>query len=244
MEVELFKNKVLCVILARGGSKGVKNKNIKKINGYPLISYTIKSAIKAKVFTDIIVSTDSKRIKKIAEKFGAKVPFLRPKNISRSNSRPIDAIFHAFKFCEKKFNIKYDYIVEILCTNPLKKSLDIRNVINKQIRTNADSVIAVVKQEDAHPLRIKKIVDGKIFNFLPLLKEIPESRRQDLRPFAYLRCGSIYSMRRDMLLKRIRYGSKNSLAYIMPRKRVINIDEQLDFEFAEFFMKKYSIKPE
>ena len=244
MEEELFKKKILCVILARSGSKGVKNKNLKKINGYPLIAYSIKSALKAKIFDDIIVSTDSNKIKNIAQKFGAKVPFLRPKKISKNNSKPIDAIFHAFEYCEKKFNIKYDYIVEILCTNPLKTSYDIKEVVKRQIKTNADSVIAVVKLDDSHPLRIKKIIDGKIVNFLPQLKEIPESRRQDLRPFAYLRCGSIYSMRRDMLLKKIRYGSKNSLAYIMPRKRVINIDGQLDFEFAEFFMKKYSINPE
>ena len=214
------------------------------INGYPLIAYSIKSALKAKVFNNIIVSTDSNKIKTVALRFGADVPFLRPKNISKGNSKPIDAIFHAFKYCEKKFNIKYDYIVEILCTNPLKTSHDVKKVVDKQIKTKADSVIAVVKLEDSHPLRIKKIINGKILNFLSQLKEIPESRRQDLRPLAYLRCGSIYSMRRDMLLKKIRYGSKNSLAYIMPRKRVINIDEHLDFEFAEFFMKRYLIKPE
>ena len=74
------------------------------------------------------------------------------------------------------------------------------------------------------------------------MNETPETRRQDLKPKAYIRCGSIYSMRRDMLLKKIRYGSKNSVPYIMPKRRVINIDDQEDFDYAEYLMKKYSIK--
>ena len=247
-EGELYKSsnkkkyKILCIILARSGSKAVKNKNIRKINNHPLISYTIKAAIKSKVFSKVIVSTDSKKIKNISSKYGAEVPFLRPKKISGSKSRPIDALHHALKKSEEVFKTKYDYIVELLCTNPLKTHLDIQKVVKIQIKTNADSVIAVTKLEDHHPLRIKKIINGRINNFLPQLKEIPETRRQDLKPNAYIRCGSIYSMRRDMLLKKIRYGTKNSVAYIMPNNKVINIDSQEDLEFAEYFMNKYSIK--
>ena len=90
--------------------------------------------------------------------------------------------------------------------------------------------------DDHHPIRIKKIVDGKIKNFC--LEEIPESRRQDLKPKAYIRNGSIYSMRRDMLEKGIRYGTEDSRAYIMPRERTVNIDEPMDLEIAKILMEK------
>ncbi len=129
-----------------------------------------------------------------------------------------------------------------MCTNPLKNSADIKKVVNLQIKSKADSVIAVLKLNDHHPIRIKKIINNKIRNFC--FNEVPETHRQDLKPDAYIRCGSIYSMRRDMLLKKIRYGTKNSLAYVMPRKRVVNIDEKEDLEYAKFKMKKYSIKIE
>ena len=231
----MSKKNILGVILARGGSKGVKKKNLRKINKKPLIYYTIKEAVKAEVFNNIVVSTECEKIAKIAKSFGAEVPFLRPKKLATDKSKAIDAIYHAFTEIEKQQGVKYDYIVELLCTNPFKNYLDIRKVLKMQLRSKADSVIAVRKLEDNHPIRIKKIVRGRIVNFC--LKEIPESRRQDLKPDAYVRCGSIYSMRRDMLLKKKRYGTKNSLAYVMPEKRVVNIDTKRDFDFANFLMK-------
>lgn len=237
----LNKKKIfLCVILARGGSKSVKNKNILDLNGHPLIAYTIFHAIKSRVFEDIIVSTNDKRIKKISKLYGAKVPFIRPKNLSKDNSKPIDALYHATKIAEKIYNKKYDYVIELLCTNPFKIFKDIQAVSKIQYRTKADSVIAVHKLEDHHPIRIKRIVKGYIRNFC--LHEIPESRRQDLKPAAYIRSGSIYSMRRDMLEKKIRYGTKKSIAYIIPNSRVVNIDSMMDFEFAKFYAKKINLR--
>ena len=234
------KKKFLCVILARGGSKSVKNKNILNLNGHPLIAYTIFQAIKSNVFDDIIVSTNDKKIKNISKLYGAKVPFLRPKNISRDNSKPIDALYHATKMSEKIYEKRYDYVMELLCTNPFKTFKDILAVYKIQKRTKADSVIAVHKLEDHHPIRIKKIIKGYIRNFC--LHEVPESRRQDLKPSAYIRSGSIYSMRRDMLEKKIRYGTKRSIAYIIPNSRVVNIDTKMDFEFAKFFAKYQNLR--
>ncbi len=127
-------------------------------------------------------------------------------------------------------------MVELLCTNPFKTVDDIDAALKMQIETNADSVIAVMHLEDHHPIRIKKVVEGKIKIFC--LEEIPESRRQDLKPDAYIRNGSIYSMRRDMLEKGIRYGTDNSLAYIMPRERTVNIDEPMDLMLAQMMMEK------
>ena len=238
-----MKKLFLCIILARKGSKGIKNKNIRNLNGHPLIAYTIYEAIKSRVFDEIIVSTDSKKIKNIALKYGARVPFVRPINLSHSKAKAVDCDLHALKYAEKKYKKKFDYIIELMCTNPFKTSLDIKKVALKQKKTNADSVIAVHKLEDHHPIRIKKIEHNLIKNFC--LKEISETRRQDLRPFAYIRSGSIYSMRRDMLLKGVRYGTKKSFAYIIPNKRVVNIDEEMDLNFAQYLMTKINkkIKP-
>lgn len=230
------KPKILAVILARGGSKAIPKKNIKKLADHPLIAYTICEALRSKKIDRIIVSTDDPKIQKVSIKYGAEAPFKRPKSLSGDKAKPVECILHATKWAEKDSGYKYDYVVELLCTNPFKTVKDIDNALDKQIKTNADSVIAVMPLEDHHPIRIKKIVNGRIEDFV--LKEIPESRRQDLKPKAYIRNGSIYCMRRDMLEKKIRYGTKESLAYVMPRERTVNIDEPMDFVIADYLMKK------
>ena len=228
-------NKILGVILARGGSKAIPKKNIKNLAGHPLIVYTICEALRSKYINRLIVSSDDPIIRKVSEQYGAEAPFKRPKLLSGDKAKAVDCLLHATRWAEKDEGITYDYVVELLCTNPFKTTYDIDNVIEKQIKTKADSVIAVMPLEDHHPIRIKKVVKGKIKDFI--LHEIPETHRQDLKPKAYIRNGSIYSMRRDMLEKGIRYGTDNSLAYIMPRERTVNIDEPMDFVIADYLMK-------
>ena len=230
------KRRVLAITLARGGSKEVKKKNIKKINGKPLIWYTIKEALKSKLIDRYIVSTDSKEIKKISLRFGADVPFLRPKKFATDKASSVKALQHAVRFLEKKEKKKFDIIVELMCTNPLKRVSDIDNIVKKIIKTKADTVIAVHKVEDHHPRRLKKIIKDKIVDFM---KEKRESRRQDLKPFSYVRSGSIYAIQRDHLMKKNRrYGSKNSRPFVLPQERVMNIDTQIDFLTAESIIKK------
>ncbi len=230
------KKKIIAITLARGGSKAIKNKNIIKLNNRPLISYTIREAKKSKYIDEYIVSTDSKKIKKVAEKYGAYVPFLRPKIIATDKATSVDALVHAVNWMEKHNNIKYDYIIEIMCTNPLKKVKDIDEVIKKIVNTEADSVIAVHKLEDHHPIRIKKIINDKIVDFS--LKEIPETRRQDLKPNAYIRSGSIYALKRKhLMIEKLRYGSQNSRPYILPEERAVNIDTIADLYAAEKMIK-------
>ena len=174
------KNKnILAITLARGGSKAVPNKNIKKILGKPLIAFTIEEVLKSKYIDDYIVSTDSKKIANVAKKFGAKVPFLRPKNISRDNSAAQDALVHALNKYESMINKKFDYIVEIMCTNPLKNFKDIDLCIEKIHRTKSDTVISVQRLYDHHPIRIKKIKNDRIFNFI--LPENERTRRETKR---------------------------------------------------------------
>ena len=233
----MIKNKnILAITLARGGSKTVPNKNIKKILGKPLIAFTIEEVLKSKYIDDYIVSTDSKKIANIAKKFGAKVPFLRPKNISRDNSAPQEALVHALNKYESMTNKKFDYIVEIMCTNPLKNFKDIDLCIEKIHRTKSDTVISVQRLYDHHPIRIKKIKNDRIFNFI--LPENERTRRQDLKPYAYIRNGSIYAISRNTLKKNKSKIGKISRPYIMPDERSINIDEKIDFLLAELMLKK------
>ena len=228
---------LLAVTLARGGSKSIKNKNITIINGKPLIEYTIAEVKKSKYITDYIVSTDSKKIMKVVNKLNVQTPFLRPKKISNDKSTSVDALKHALKFMEKKNKKKYDYVIEVMCTNPLKNVNDIDKCIEIiQKNKSAESVIAVHQLFDHHPARIKKIVKGKIVDFC--VKEINESRRQDLKPLAFIRSGSIYIMKRDYLLKKNkRYGGHNSFAYILPNERALNIDTPIDLELAKILIK-------
>jgi CMP-N,N'-diacetyllegionaminic acid synthase len=223
---------ILAITLARGGSKGIPRKNIKKLAGEPLIDYTIRPALNCDLITDYVVSTDDAEIAEHASKRGALVPFLRPSIYSADDSSSLSALQHCVKFMEKFKNIKYDYIIELMATNPLKNLNDIRTCITMLVDTQADSVIAVHRLLDNHPARIKKIEGGLIKNFC--IPEPNEARRQDLEPHAYIRSGSIYALRRDYLMvEGQRYGSDNSIPYILPNERVANIDEIDDWMLAE-----------
>ena len=203
------KNNILGITLARGGSKSVYKKNIRELCGKPLIAYTISEALKSNFLTRYIISTDDPEIKNIAEKNGAEVPFIRPADLATDKASSMVALKHAIDFVEKEEGISYDYVVELMCTNPLKTVNDIDSCINKLIQTGADSVIAVHKLDDHHPIRIKKIVEDRIVDFC--LSEPLDSRRQDLKPNAYIRSGAIYALKRDeLMIRNNRYGTKES----------------------------------
>jgi CMP-N-acetylneuraminic acid synthetase len=236
MNINKFDSKlILGVTLARGGSKSIPNKNTADLAGKPLIAYTVQEAIKSKYITNYIVSTDNLEIKKIAEQFGATVPFLRPKNLATDLSTSADALMHALMFMENKNKLKYDLVIELMATNPFKTSEDIDQCIELLIDKDCDSVIAMNRLLDHHPARIKKIIKGKIYDFCQ--DEVPESRRQDLRPYAYVRSGAIYALNRDWFVaNKKRYGSNNSYAYILDDEKAVNIDSKMDLGFAKFLM--------
>jgi CMP-N-acetylneuraminic acid synthetase len=226
----------LGITLARVGSKSVPKKNIQIIAGKPLLCYTIEEALKSSYLNRYIVSTDDPEIQNVAIEAGAEAPFLRPAEFSNDNATSVSALQHAVSWAEQDKGKEYDFIVELMCTNPLKTVEDIDACIHKLVATGADSVIAVHKVEDHHPIRIKKIVDDKIADFC--LPEIPEIRRQDLKPEAYIRSGSIYALTRDHLMKDCkRYGSKNSRPYILSSNRAVNIDSKIDLFKAEAILK-------
>ena len=206
------------------------------LNGIPLIAYTIIEAKKSRLLTDFMVSSDDHEILEVTRDYGDITNYKRPTELAEDDTTSEDALIHAVNWMERTNKIKYDYIIELMCTNPLKTFHDIDGCINKLIKTEAQSVIGVTKLDDHHPARIKKIENDRILDFC-----LPEtsSRRQDLKPDAYIRNGSIYALRRDTLMvENKRFGSEDSRPYIMPIERGVNIDNYLDLELAEILLKK------
>lgn len=226
---------VLGVIPARGGSKGVKNKNIKKINGKPLINYTIEEAQKSKI-DELIVSTDSDLISNLAISKGVIVPFIRPSDLASDSATSIDVINHALIEMERLSSKVYDYVIMLQPTTPFRTCTDIDNCIDL-IKNNeqADSVISVVDVQGNHPARMKYIKDGKLID--PVFCEKTENQnRQELTPM-YIRNGAIYLSSRETILKKSFKGNI-CLAYEMDKFSSINIDSIEDFEYAKFLSKK------
>ena len=229
-------DKILGIIQARGGSKGIPKKNIKEINGKPLISYTIEEAKKSKMFDNFVVSSDDKEILDVSKSYGA-YPLQRPDKLSGDTILSVDSLHWAVLECEKIFNTKYDYVVELPCVCPLRKDVHIKEAVSKLIDTGADSVISVNDMTDKHPTRMKRIVDDKIEDFCSEYPEGDAGRRQDLEP-CYIRNGGIYSMKRDTLMnERTRHG-KISRPYVMEDKYSVNIDNEMDLKLAEIMLKE------
>ncbi len=231
------KPRVLAVTLARGGSKGVPRKNVRLVNGHPLIAYTIVEALRCPLINRLIVSSEDAEIRRIAIEYGAEAPFKRPAELATDTARSVDCDQHAVEWAERDEGQRYDYVVGLPCTNPLRDSADIDAALRKLIETGADSVIGVSRLDDHHPIRIKKIVDDRIQDFC--LPEIPETHRQTLKPDAYIRNGSIYAARRDMIVNGIRYGTVESRPYIMPPERSVNVDSELELLLVELLVQKF-----
>lgn len=225
--------RVLAIIPARGGSKGVPRKNIKDLNGKPLISYTIEEAKKSKYIDSVVVSTEDKEISKISQKYNAEVPFLRPKELAEDNTPGIDPILHTVKWFNEK-GYDFDYIMCLQCTSPFRKVEQIDDALEKLINERADSIVSVCESEIS-PYWMKKIKNGIMMDFLENAPFYP--RRQDT-PMVYRLNGSIYIAKREVLLKNKNWYTKNTLAYVMNKKSSIDIDEMIDFKFAEFLMRE------
>ena len=224
-KVSKFNSKILGLILARGRSKGIKQKNITKLCGKPLIAWTINSALKSKRLTDIVLSTDSIKIAKIGKKFGADVPFIRPLKFSKDKSPSIDAIEHAIKWLRKKGK-NYEFVVLLEPTSPLRDHNDIDLAINKVIKLKAQSLVSVSKAVALHPAYLyKKTKTEKIKPFKTYKKKY--IRRQDIEPVYFME-GTIYISKVSTLLKKKTFCHKNTLMYEVPKWKSFEIDDSLD----------------
>lgn len=224
---------MLAIIPARGGSKGLPGKNIKKLNGKPLIAHTIEAAIKADLIDRVIVSTDCEEIAKVALAYGAEIPFLRPASLADDTSLAIDNyIYTVERYSKKTESIINDFCV-LQPTSPLRTADDIDSAIAMYVDRDADSVISYC--EEHHPVSWHKHLedDGRLTN---VFRADVLKNRQDIKP-TYYPNGAIYVFK-SALIKSGKYYSDNTFAYIMPRVRSVDIDVLDDFKLAEFLMDK------
>jgi CMP-N,N'-diacetyllegionaminic acid synthase len=224
---------VLGIITARGGSKGIANKNIAPLCGKPLITYTIEAAMKSLLLARCIVSTDSEEIADIAKKAGAQVPFLRPAELSTDSSLALDVLSHAIRFMQEHEEMSFDYVMMLQPTSPLRTDEDIDACIRIAQETNADSVFSMKELPDFAPQKIKTIENGVIKPFIEEEKGQSAPRHNGKK--AYKRNCAVYLTRTELVLKGDQFGKK-SMAYVMPRERSIDINEPVDLELAEFWM--------
>ncbi len=226
--------KILAVITARGGSKGIPRKNIKVLGGKPLIAYTIEIAKKSSLISHLIISTDNDEIADVARFFGANVPFLRPETFAQDTSTHVEVMQHAVHFMEEQLKVVFDYVVILQPTSPFRLVEDIDKTLDLLIKTDADSSVSMVELEGDHPVKIKKMEGNRV---IPYCVAEPEGvRRQDL-PKAYKRSSAVYAMRRDVLME---YGSlfgKDIVGHIIPAERSIDIDTEYDWLRAEYMLK-------
>ncbi|MFW6029918.1 MAG: cytidylyltransferase domain-containing protein [Halanaerobiales bacterium] len=228
-----MKDKILAIIPARSGSKGLKDKNIKNLHGKPLIAYTIEVAIASGIFETIIVTTDSKEYADIAIQYGAEVPFLRSEELSSDTTSSKEVIIDAIS----KMNCRgyyYDYFMLLQPTSPLRTVENIKESYDLLVKRKANSVVSVCKVD--HSPLLSNILDETLLldNFL---KKFNNKRRQDL-PQYYRINGAIYLSKVDYYLKFQDFYKRNSIAYIMNKKESVDVDDIYDFKLAEILIKE------
>lgn len=221
--------KIVAIIPARGGSKGIPRKNIKELCGKPLIAYIIETALRVEELDRVIVSTEDKEIAEVAKKCGAEVPFMRPEELARDETPTLPVLQHAVKYLEEKENYKPDIVVLLYATSPLLKHERVSEAIKLLKARGFDSVLSVVedrghywiKRGEDYERLYPKVLKNRQFTE-PLLKEN----------------GAIYLCKRDLLMEEnTMVGGKIGFLK-MQKEESIDIDEPLDFEIAEFFMRR------
>ena len=226
--------KILCTICARGGYKGIKNKNINKINGKELIFYNKKKKKKSKLFEDIAVSSDSKKILNIAKKYSITNIFLRKKKYSTNIAPKINAIKNCLDQMEKKRNIKYDIICDLDVTSPLRLVSDVLNAYKVFIKNNCPNLISVNYSRRNPYFNMVEFKNMK----LQISKGMQKYTARQQVPKVFDINASIYFWKRDFLLKSNKIINKKTSIFIMPFERSIDIDTREDLKIVKLLMKK------
>ena len=230
--------KSICFIGARGGSKGVKRKNVRKLGTKPLIAHSIETALDSKVFSHVIVSTEDEEIAKIAKEFGAEVPFKRPKKLATSNSSMIEVLKHGIKKLNS-LGYEFDIIANRDCTVPFLRKEDIKKSINLLDKRGCDAVFAVYKQ---HLNPYFNMMEYNSKGYLELCKKISKSikRRQDA-PIVY-QLNGLHVMNVKRFLECNTHLMPKSLPIEIPPETGLMIDTEIEFRLAEMLVKQKFFK--
>ena len=219
--------KVLAIIPARGGSKGLPGKNIRPLNGIPLVAWPIKAALASQYIDRVIVSTDDENIAEIALEYGADVPFMRPIEFAQDTSPSSDAIIHALTFCNEKDG-DYDYIVLLEPTSPLTETADVDNALEVLDGSNGFAIVGASKVESTHPVYCATINEDGFLQPYHRESFAKPIRRQDVDD-VYFFDGSLYVSDVKHYLATKTFYHQYTLPYIVPAWKAIEIDTLLDF---------------
>ncbi len=222
----------IAVIPARGGSKGVPRKNIKKLLGKPLIAYTIEAAKKAKLLDGVYVSTEDREIAKVSKKYGAEI-IERPAELAADDTPTYKVLQHAVNYLENSGK-KLKTVLTLQATSLIRDAKDIDNAIKMLEENDCDSVVSACEIE-YHPYWSKKIENGFLVPFVEAGKEY--YRRQDM-PKAYRLNGSVYATKRDVVMNQNSVFGEKVIPLLMDDFHSIDIDAELDFLTAEAVLKK------
>lgn len=231
-------DRVLAVIPARGGSKGVLRKNVREVCGKPLIAWTIEAALAAgPLLSRVIVSTEDAEIAEVSRRYGAEVPFVRPAELAGDEVPMLPVLQHAARFVEAQEGRRLDWVLLLQPTEPFRTVADIEAALALGRADGCDSVISVVQVFAVHPILMKKIEGDRLLPFC--IEEKEGTRRQDYAPAAYMRNGAIYLTRRDVLLEQGSIWGDVIRPYVMPPERSQGVDSEIDLELVDVLLRRH-----
>jgi len=227
---------ILAIIPARGGSKGIRNKNLKLLAGKPLIQYTIDAVKGSKLITRTILSSDSLEIINYCKEEGIEAPFVRPKKLAQDDTSMLEVVIHTLSFLKEKENYIPDYIILLQPTSPLRTSKHIDEALLLLVNSDADSIVSVIEvPHNFNPYSVMKL-DGNYIK--PYLEYDERLNIRQMKPKFFARNGpAVLAFSYECVInKKSMYGDK-ILPYFMNREESIDIDSELDLLFAEFLIK-------
>tara|TARA_B100001167_G_C16774479_1_gene310201 strand:- start:3417 stop:4112 length:696 start_codon:yes stop_codon:yes gene_type:complete len=230
--------KPVCLICARGGSKGVLNKNTRIIHKKPLIAHTIEKAVDSKIFSHVIVSTEDKKIAKISEKYGAEIPFIRPKRLSGDLTPIGDVFVHAIKKLEI-LDYKFDIFVNLDCTVPFIVKKDILGSVNLLKKKKCDAVYGVYRQHLNPYFNMMELNSKGFLNISKKLAKRPRSRHE--APVVY-QLNGLFTYNKEKFLKTGNPIMSKAIPFEIPLERGFMIDTEAEFNMAKLMFKKMSSK--
>lgn len=228
---------MLAIIPARGGSKGLPGKNIKELNGLPLIAYTIRAALDAACIERVVVTTDDEKIAMTAQKYGAEVPFIRPEILASDTASAIDVYIHAAEYIMSDQGDMIEKFMVLLPTVPFRERKHVEEAYQKFTESGAETLISVKEAEVPPSWYLYKDENDRIFNCrFGSDKGLVSNRQMDQG--YYIPNGAIYILDYKLLKEKRTYYCDNTIPYIMNRKESVDIDTIDDFEYAEFLMRR------
>lgn len=230
----MMNKEILAIIPARGGSKGVPRKNVRELNGKPLIGYTIEAAKKSNKVSRVVVTTEDIEIATVSKEYKAEVPYLRPDELSQDNSPTMECILHMLNYLEKTEGYVPDYVLLLQCTSPLRNYSHINEAIDKLLNSDYDSIVSVCEAE-VNPYWANIFEGDKLKYFIEEGRKI--TRRQEL-PNVYRMNGAIYLIKTEVLKKQKTFEPEEVMGYIMDSYSSVDIDTEMDFKIAEAIIKE------